>query len=56
MNPVATPRYEWKTLPWRKLERDVFKLQTRIYQASPGFLDTDRPPRSRVRGNSHARF
>ena len=26
--------YEWKTLPWRKLERRVFKLQKRIYQAS----------------------
>jgi len=26
--------YEWKTIPWRKLERKVFKLQTRIYQAS----------------------
>jgi RNA-directed DNA polymerase len=26
--------YEWKTIPWRKLERKVFKLQTRIYRAS----------------------
>ena len=26
--------YEWKTLPWRQLERRVFKLQKRIYQAS----------------------
>jgi RNA-directed DNA polymerase len=34
MNPEAIPRYEWKTLPWRKLERQVFKLQKRIYQAS----------------------
>lgn len=25
---------EWKTIPWRKLERKVFKLQKRIYQAS----------------------
>src|SRR5439155_8916115 len=23
----------WKALPWRKLERRVFKLQTRIYRA-----------------------
>lgn len=29
-----TTTYEWSTLPWRKLERRVFKLQKRIYQAS----------------------
>ncbi|MHC5938078.1 reverse transcriptase N-terminal domain-containing protein [Nostoc sp.] len=26
--------YEWKNIPWRKLEKNVFKLQRRIYQAS----------------------
>jgi RNA-directed DNA polymerase len=26
--------YEWETLPWRTLERSVFKLQKRIYRAS----------------------
>lgn len=26
--------YEWKKLPWREIERRVFKLQKRIYQAS----------------------
>ncbi len=26
--------YEWKGLPWKKIERAVFKLQKRIYQAS----------------------
>lgn len=26
--------YEWRDINWRKLERDVFKLQKRIYQAS----------------------
>lgn len=25
---------EWRTIPWRKLERKVFKLQTRIFKAS----------------------
>ncbi len=25
---------EWKVIPWRKLERRVFKLQTRIFKAS----------------------
>lgn len=27
-------RYEWNTVPWRKLEKSVFKLQKRIYRAS----------------------
>jgi len=26
--------YEWETIPWEKVERVVFKLQKRIYQAS----------------------
>ncbi len=30
--PTAT--YEWRQLPWRKLEVGVFKLQRRIYKAS----------------------
>jgi RNA-directed DNA polymerase len=34
MNTALKPMYEWKTLPWRKLERQVFKLQKRIYRAS----------------------
>ena len=34
MNTVSKPMYEWSQLPWHKLERDVFKLQKRIYQAS----------------------
>ncbi|WP_242036654.1 reverse transcriptase N-terminal domain-containing protein [Leptolyngbya sp. FACHB-321] len=29
-----TTTYEWSTLPWRKLERQVFKLQKQIYQAA----------------------
>lgn len=31
---TGQPMYEWKGLPWRKIERQVFKLQKRIYQAS----------------------
>ena len=34
MNLALKPRYEWNTLPWRQLEKRVFKLQKRIYQAS----------------------
>lgn len=28
------PMMEWKDIPWRKLERRVFKLQKRIFKAS----------------------
>jgi len=34
MSTTAMPVYEWKTLPWKTIERNVFKLQKRIYQAS----------------------
>ncbi|MEH2246926.1 reverse transcriptase N-terminal domain-containing protein [Nostoc sp.] len=34
MNTALKPMYEWKNIDWRKLERNVFKLQKRIYQAS----------------------
>jgi RNA-directed DNA polymerase len=31
---MSQPMYEWNALPWRQLDRRVFKLQTRIYRAS----------------------
>jgi RNA-directed DNA polymerase len=34
MDTVVRPMDEWKTLPWKRFERQVFKLQTRIYRAS----------------------
>ncbi len=34
MNTSLEAMYEWHRLPWRKLERQVYKLQTRIYRAS----------------------
>jgi RNA-directed DNA polymerase len=34
MSAAHTPTYEWKALPWRKLERAVFKLQQRIHRAA----------------------
>src|SRR5258708_23456432 len=34
MSTTAMPVYEWNTLPWKTIERNVFKLQKRIYQAS----------------------
>ena len=27
-------RYKWKNLPWKKFQRQVFKLQKRIYRAA----------------------
>ena len=33
MNTV-TPMYKWSDIPWQKLERNVYKLQKRIYKAS----------------------
>ncbi len=34
MTTVTTPMDEWNTVPWKQVERTVFKLQKRIYQAS----------------------
>lgn len=31
LNPI---RYEWKDIPWKKIQVKVFKLQRRIYRAS----------------------
>ncbi|MBC6451809.1 MAG: group II intron reverse transcriptase/maturase, partial [Hormoscilla sp. SP5CHS1] len=33
-NLAERQEYEWKAVPWRKLERIVFKLQKRIYRAA----------------------
>lgn len=34
MTTGQPPMDEWKNIPWKKIERSVFKLQKRIYQAS----------------------
>ena len=34
MSPSLKARYKWSTLPWKKIEVKVFKLQRRIYRAS----------------------
>ncbi|MEO1134177.1 MAG: group II intron reverse transcriptase/maturase [Cyanobacteria bacterium J06639_1] len=34
MNPSLVTRYEWETLPWKQIQKQVFKLQRRIYRAS----------------------
>ena len=33
MNTVS-PMYKWSDIPWRKLEKNIYKLQKRIYKAS----------------------
>jgi RNA-directed DNA polymerase len=33
-NPSDTPNVAWEQLPWRKLERVVFRMQKRIFQAN----------------------
>jgi RNA-directed DNA polymerase len=34
MSTVSKPMYGWNTYPWKETERNVYKLQKRIYQAS----------------------
>src|SRR5258708_10207057 len=34
MNTVEKPMYKWQDLPWKDIQRSVFKLQKRIYQAA----------------------
>jgi RNA-directed DNA polymerase len=34
MHTASRPMYAWQDIPWRPVERAVFKLQKRIYQAS----------------------
>ena len=33
MAPAKKPSEVWKSLPWKKFQRNVFRLQKRIYQA-----------------------
>src|SRR3972149_9576442 len=33
MADEQTPTEDWETLPWKKFQRNVFRLQKRIYQA-----------------------
>src|SRR5262244_1823611 len=34
MNTIPRSMYGWNTLPWTRIQRQVFKLQKRIYRAS----------------------
>ncbi|MCB0033445.1 MAG: reverse transcriptase N-terminal domain-containing protein [Anaerolineales bacterium] len=57
MNTAQRPMYKWQDLPWKKIERTVFKLQKRIYQASlEALMSAASHARSRMRVTSHVRF
>jgi hypothetical protein len=57
MNTATRPMYKWQDLPWKKIERVVFKLQKRIYQASQGVPVTKANLlRSGVLRKAHAPF
>lgn len=34
MNTAIAPMYQWTTMGWVKIERQVFKLPKRIYRAA----------------------
>ncbi len=34
MNTAIAPMYQWNTMGWAKIERQVLKLQKRIYRAA----------------------
>ena len=45
MTTVETPPMDrWETLPWKQLQRNVFKLQNRIYRASCRDDSPNSPP------------
>ncbi len=33
MTPALRPSEVWKSIPWKKFQRNVFRLQKRIYRA-----------------------
>ncbi|EDZ94185.1 MAG: reverse transcriptase N-terminal domain-containing protein [Limnospira sp. PMC 1291.21] len=37
--PIKTTNNVWKTIPWPKVQRKVFKLQKRIFQAAKSGQD-----------------
>jgi hypothetical protein len=47
---TTTPMDGWNTIPWKKIEKNVFKLQKRIYQASKVHITNAKLLRSRVHG------
>ncbi|MDV7393499.1 reverse transcriptase N-terminal domain-containing protein [Arthrospira platensis SPKY1] len=37
--PIKTTKNAWKAIPWAKVQRKVFKLQKRIFQAAKSGQD-----------------
>ncbi len=42
--PLETTSEDWALLPWRKLERHVYRLQKRIFRAAERGNDESSPP------------
>ncbi|WP_152088365.1 reverse transcriptase N-terminal domain-containing protein [Limnospira platensis] len=38
-HPIKTMNNVWKAIPWAKVQRKVFKLQKRIFQAAKSGQD-----------------
>ena len=34
MSTAEMPVYEWRNLPWHKIQQQVYRLQKRIFKAS----------------------
>jgi hypothetical protein len=51
MADVNSRTEDWKSLPWKSIQRNVFHLQKRIYQAAQVPMTKARIPKSHVRGN-----
>jgi hypothetical protein len=58
MADVNSRTEDWKSLPWTSIQRNVFHLQKRIYQAARQKVPMTkaRIPKSHVRESSHAWF
>ena len=57
MSTGLAPMYRWETIPWKKLQRTVFKLQKRIYRATQrGDVRTVRKLQRLLQKSRSARF
>ena len=52
MTPAQRPSEVWKTLPWQKIQRNVFRLQKRIYTCTCGAGASVKPGNGAMSGLS----
>jgi hypothetical protein len=55
MADVNSRTEDWKSLPWKSIQRNVFRLQKRIYQAAQGAYDKGPYPEEPREGKSLTR-